>query len=224
MSDHTIPSYGLGQKLLRSRRSRPAKGLRANLRRAGWPWRLPARAPTDPDVHTLAHPVLQPTDSPAAMAPEAIRSSYVDMLGNLDVFRMFPSTESAGRRFAFLHRVLRGEFPCFVGTIKALRLPAAHPAALRYLRLAVPQSALALFAPWWTSAPPRPGVGNPVSPAGNSAEETAGSRKFLGNLDCPFAHVQSTPAGLPHQTIAVQQRRPWYVKSKGSRERSFGAQ
>ena len=31
---------------------------------------------------------------------------------------------------------------------------------------------------------------------GNSAEETAGSRKFLGNLDCPFAHVQSTPAGL----------------------------
>ena len=28
------------------------------------------------------------------------------------------------------------------------------------------------------------------------AEETAGSRKFLGNPDCPFAHVQSTPAGL----------------------------
>ena len=30
----------------------------------------------------------------------------------------------------------------------------------------------------------------------NCAEETTGSRKFLGNLDCPFAHVQSTPAGL----------------------------
>ena len=52
---------------------------------------------------------------------------------------MFPSIESAGRRFAFLHRVLRGEFPCFHGTIKALRLPAARPAALRYLRLAVPR-------------------------------------------------------------------------------------
>ena len=25
--------------------------------RAGWPWRLPARAPTDPDVRALAHPV-----------------------------------------------------------------------------------------------------------------------------------------------------------------------
>src|SRR6266550_7787 len=69
-----------------------------------------------------------------------------------------------------------------------------------------------------------PELVGPVSPAGNSAEEAAGSRKFLGNLDCPFAHVQSTPAGLPHQTIAVQQRRPWYVKSKGSHERSFGAQ
>ena len=27
-------------------------------------------------------------------------------------------------------------------------------------------------------------------------EETTGSPKFLGNPDCPFAHVQSTPAGL----------------------------
>ena len=73
------------------------------------------------------------------MDPEAIRSSYVDMGWNLEVFRMWPSIESAGRRFAFLHRVLRGEFPCFDGTIKALRLPAAHPAALRCLRLAVPR-------------------------------------------------------------------------------------
>jgi hypothetical protein len=32
----------------------------------------------------------------------------------------------------------RAEFPGFLGTIKALRLPAAHPAALRFLRLAVP--------------------------------------------------------------------------------------
>src|SRR5437870_500014 len=88
------------------------------------------------------------------------------MLPNLDVFDMFPSIRSAGRRFAFLHRVLRGEFPCFTGTIKALRLPAVHPAALRCLRLAVPQRALVVFAPRRTSAPPRPGVGDPVSPAG----------------------------------------------------------
>ncbi len=73
------------------------------------------------------------------MVPEAIRSTYVDMLENLDVLDMFPSIASAGRRFAFLHRVLRGEFPCFNGTIKALRLPAARPTALRCLRLAVPR-------------------------------------------------------------------------------------
>ncbi len=52
---------------------------------------------------------------------------------------MFPSIGSAGRRFASLHRVLQGVFPCFNGTIKALRLPAARPAALRFLRLAVPR-------------------------------------------------------------------------------------
>jgi Xylose isomerase-like TIM barrel len=45
---------------------------------------------------------------------------------------MFPSVESADRRFASLDRVLQGEFPCFIGTIKALRLTAIHPAALRY--------------------------------------------------------------------------------------------
>ena len=40
---------------------------------------------------------------------------------NLDVFGMFPSIESVGRRFAFLHRVLRGEFPCFNSTAKELQ-------------------------------------------------------------------------------------------------------
>ena len=58
---------------------------------------------------------------------------------NLDVFGMFPSAESDGRRFAFLHWVLQGEFPSFHGTIKALRLPAARLAALRFLRLAIPR-------------------------------------------------------------------------------------
>ena len=38
-----------------------------------------ADGPTDPDVRALAHPVPRPTDSPSAMVPEAIRSSYGDM-------------------------------------------------------------------------------------------------------------------------------------------------
>ena len=102
--------------------------------RAGWPWRLLARAPTDPYVLALEHTVPQPADSPPAWDPEAIRSSYGDMAWNLDGFRMLPSIESAGRRSASLHRVLRGEFPCFDGTSEELlrktcRLPemSAHP-------------------------------------------------------------------------------------------------
>jgi hypothetical protein len=99
----------------------------------------PPRAPTDPDVRALAHPVLQPADSPSTAVPKAIRSSDVDMGSSLDVLGMFPSIGSAGRRFASLHRVLRGEFPCFSSTIKALRLPVARLAALRFLRLAIPR-------------------------------------------------------------------------------------
>ncbi len=39
--------------------------------------------------------------------------------------------------------------------------------------------ALVVFAPWRTSEPPRPGVGHPVSPAGNSPRSEQGSPKFL---------------------------------------------
>jgi hypothetical protein len=127
----------------------------------------PPRAPTDPDVRALAHPVPRPTGSPSARVPEAIQSSCGDMLTNLDVFDMFPSIESADRRFASLHRVLRGEFPCFDGTIKALRLPAAHPTALRFLRLAVPRLYSLCSLLDGRVRPPRPGVVHPVAPAGN---------------------------------------------------------
>jgi hypothetical protein len=41
--------------------------------------------------------------------------------------------------FPSLHRVLRDQFPGFVSTMKVLRLPAAHLAALRFLRLAIPR-------------------------------------------------------------------------------------
>ncbi len=156
--------------------------------------------------------------------PATIRASCVDRTRSLDVLHLFPSPGSAGRRFASFPRVLRGEFPCFSGSIKALRLPAARPAALRCLRLAVPPRSPVLFAPRRTSAPPGPGVGHPVSPAGIIAEETTGSPRFPGNPDCPFALFSRRRQDCMHQTCTVLQRGPWYVNSKGSRERSFGAQ
>ena len=114
----------------------------------------------------------------------------------LDLPDMFPSIDSADRRFAFLHRVLRGEFPCFSGTIKALRLPATHLAALRFLRLAIPRLHSFSFAPRRTSKPPRPGVGNPVSPSG----QCRGSNRISQVPGKPQSSVctcsKPTPAGL----------------------------
>jgi hypothetical protein len=58
--------------------------------------------------------------------------------------------------------------------------------------------ALVVFAPRRTSAPPRPGVGHPVSPAGNLPRRRAGSPKFLGNLHCPFARVLTDAGRTAH--------------------------
>jgi hypothetical protein len=60
----------------------PGRGLplpgrvTAKLLRAGWPWRLPARAPTDPDVRALTHPVLQPTALPSRKGPRGYPSTF----------------------------------------------------------------------------------------------------------------------------------------------------
>ena len=140
----------------------------SNSRRAGWPWRLPARAPTAPDVRTLANPVPRPTGSPSAMVPEAIRASYGDMLIEPRCVRHVSRDQVCRPTLRFPPQGPPRRVPLLHGTIKALRLPAAHPAALRCLRLAVPQIALVIFARRRTSAPPTPGVGDPVSPAGFS--------------------------------------------------------
>jgi hypothetical protein len=158
------------------------------------------------------------------MVPGAIRAICVDRYRGRDVLHLFPALGSAGRRFASLPRILRGEFPCFDGSTKALRLPVAHPAALRCLRLAVPQRSLVLFTPRRTSAPPRPGVGHPVTPAGMITEEMTRSPRFPRNHDCPFAMFSRRRQDCSHQTGTVPQRGSWYVKSRGPHERPFGAQ
>ena len=99
-----------------------------------------------------------------------------------------------------LHRVLRGEFPCFNGTIKALRLPATRLAALRCLRLAIPRLALALFAPRRTSTHRRGLELFTRYSSRDFAEETTGSPKFLENPNYPFAHVLRLRQDCLHQT------------------------
>src|SRR5262249_18064919 len=76
-----------------------------------------------------------------------------------------PSNGSTIRRLASLPAVRVVPFPRFPGTVKALRLPAAPPAALRCLRLAVP-----LGASWFSLLPPKTqrrwtgsfGIGHPL--------------------------------------------------------------
>ena len=196
--------------------------LRASGRVA--PGGCPPRAPTDPYMLTLEHTVPQPTDSPPAKGPEAIRSSYGDMRRNLDVLRKFPSIESAGRRFASLNRVLRGEFPCFDGTIKALRLPAARPAALRCLRLAVPR--LHSFGSLLrrTSAPQE---ARSWSPGGSRRDVPRKRQELPSSWGTPIVRLpmfSRLRRDCTRQTITARQRGPWYPKSKGSHERFFEAQ
>ena len=85
--------------------------------------------------------------------------------------------------------------------------------------------ALVVFALCQTSALPEPGVGNPVSPAGNCRGANVGLSQVPGEPQLSVCHV---PIRLRQdclrQTIATQQRGPWYAKSRGSHERSFGAQ
>src|SRR5210317_2471772 len=102
--------------------------------------------------------------------------------------------------FPSLHRVPRDQFPGFIGTMRVLRLPAAHPTALRFLRLAVPRlhSLLSLLGGRvrrrgleLVTRYLRPGL----------SEETTGSLKFLGNPNCPSAHVPRRRQDCLHQTI-----------------------
>ena len=120
-------------------------------------------------------------------------------LSNFEAFVVFLNSGSVTRRLASLRWLQPG-------TVR--QLPRYNQDALTSCRpshraslppLGGTSGALVVFAPRRTSAPPRPGVGHPVAPAGNGAEETTGSPKFLGNLHCPFARVL-TDAGRTART------------------------
>src|SRR5262249_7963674 len=65
---------------------------------------------------------------------------------------------------------------------------------------------------------------SPGSSGRDIAEETTGSPKFVGNPDCPFAHVPyRRRQDRWHQTLTVPRRGPWSSNGKGSCEGSFGA-
>ena len=86
--------------------------------------------------------------------------------------------------------------PDFDGTIRALRLPVAHPAALRFLRLAVPSAASVVRSHGAGCGRRRPGDIDHSAPhvAGVCPRETTGPPMFLGNPLVPMP-CSLTPAG-----------------------------
>ena len=111
----------------------------------------------------------------------------------------FPPTDPQSD--ASLPSTWSGRVPCprFRGTIKALRLPAALPAALRCLRLAVPRRRALRFAP---TTPRRNGGGPGVLWVRRPPLKRRMSRWRRQDLpssrETPIAHspCSSTPAGL----------------------------
>ena len=158
------------------------------------------------------------------MVPEAIRSSYVDMRKNLDVFNMLPSIESVWSTLRFPPQGPPGRVPLLQQYYQSATTPCSHPAALRFLRLAVPRFHSLLSLPdrrvhcqglELVTRYLQPGF----------AEERTGFSQVPGEPRLSVCHV---PIRLRQdclcQTIAAQQRGPWYAKSRGSHDGTFGAQ
>ena len=81
--------------------------------------------------------------------------------------------------------------------------------------------ALVGFAPRRTSGPPRPGVCNPVSPAGMLPRKQQDLPSSWGTSMVRLPCSKPTPAGLLAPDHEVQQRGPWSSKGRGSHDWVF---
>jgi hypothetical protein len=122
-----------------------------------------------------------------------------------------PSNGSVLRRLPSLLRVPRVGSPLSRGTTKALRLPAVLPAALRFLRLAVPSRALVASLPQVAErGARRPGLWSAGFPqTGITRTETTGPPRFLGGPPCARALLfdpgearDARPFGVPGAAAA----------------------
>ena len=123
--------------------------------------------------------------------------------------------------FPSLHRVPRDRFPGFISTMRVLRLLAAHPAALRFLRLAVPRLHSLFSLP--DGRVHRRGLELvtryllPGCRRGDDRISQVPGEPQLSVCTCS----NPTPAGLLAPDHTVQQRGPWSSKGKGSHDWVF---
>ncbi len=80
---------------------------------------------------------------------------------------------------------------------------------------------LVIFAPGRTSGPPRPGVDNPVSPAGMLPRKQQDLPSSWGISMVRLPCSKPTPAGLLAPDHTVQQRGPWSSTGRGSHDWVF---
>ena len=134
---------------------------------------------------------LRRTACGSSCASSAIRCSLVETVSRFGVPAIFPSNGSVTRRPPSLHGVPRDGSPASHGTTEVLRLPAARPAALRFLRLAVPRMRPPIRSRRLRT-PSAVGLDlwSPGAPAGIRSRRSQGSPRFLGNpLVCmPCSH------------------------------------
>ena len=109
---------------------------------------------------------------------------------------MCPKDGSMIRRLASLHWLQRGEVRQLPQYYQDAMTSCYSSRRTSFPSLGDTSVALVAFAPWRTSAPPRPGVGNPVSPAGccrgsNRISQVPGEPR-LSVCTCS----NPTPAGL----------------------------
>lgn len=111
------------------------------------------------------------------------------MQENLEVFSMFPSVESAGRRFASLHRVRGASSPA--STVLSKRYDFLAPVPPHFVAFVWRcLSGHSLFSLRGRRVGRRGLELVPGISSREVAEETTGSHKFLGNPNCPFAMFQ----------------------------------
>jgi len=121
-------------------------------------------------------------------------------------------------------------FPRFLGTIKALRLPASIPPhfvsfAWRYHG----NASLSLSSPR-RMVDDEPGVFHPVTPTGNVSVETTGSPKFLGNpnsrllmfFDPGRPNVPNLSGTLAWSSLEKRRRRQRHTKFSRLNSMAFG--
>ena len=178
---------------------------------------LPPRAPTDPYMHTLGHTVHLMVVATQQSCMPGLLSWVVTVIrgSKYEASDVVPGPGSNTRHplsvFPSLHRVPAGPVPRLHQYYEGAATSSRPSRRTSFPSFGGTSVALVMFAPRRTSAPSRPGVGHPVSPPGNLPRKRARSPKFLGNHDCPFAHVPiRLRQDCSHQTITAQQHGPWY--------------